>query len=213
MDDALDKADWSGFAAHKSASETAGKLRGIGLSSYLEGAAPFNERMDIGLTLVELSPLLPERTPTVRAMRQFTLRWCLNSSVCLTTPSPSCKGLRQSRHGRGTVGSRSMTVGGSARFAADEIIEKGKMASHLLEAGESDIEFEDGAFSVAGTDKSIDIVEVAKMSYTPMMWPSHLGMGLDGTGTFDRALATFPMDARSLKWKWILTPGRFPSST
>ena len=61
-----------------------------------------------------------------------------------------------------------------------------------MEAGESDIEFEDGAFAVAGTDKSIDIVEVAKMSYTPMMWPSHLGMGLDGTGTFDPGTGNFP---------------------
>ena len=96
--------------------------------------------------------------------------------------------------GRGTVGSRSMTVGGSAlRLAADEIVDKGKkIAGHLLEAGEADIEFEDGMFSVAGTDKNINIVEVAKMSYTLVMWPPHLGMGLEGIGVFNPGMGNFP---------------------
>ena len=96
--------------------------------------------------------------------------------------------------GGGTIGSRSMTVGGSAlRLAADEIIEKGKnIAGHLLEAGESDIEFENGTFTVAGTDKNINIVEIAKMSYTLVMWPPHLGMGLEGIGVFNPGMGNFP---------------------
>jgi carbon-monoxide dehydrogenase large subunit len=96
--------------------------------------------------------------------------------------------------GRGTIGSRSMTVGGSAlHLAAEEIIEKGKkIAGHLLEAGETDIEFDSGVFSVAGTDKQINIVEVAKSSYTLVMWPPHLGMGLEGIGTFNPGMGNFP---------------------
>ena len=59
--------------------------------------------------------------------------------------------------GMGTNGSRSTVLGGSALFvAADKVIEKGKMlAGHLLEAGEQDIEFADGNFTVKGTDKSV----------------------------------------------------------
>ena len=195
MDDALDKADWSGFAARRQRSETAGKLRGIGLSSYLEGAAPFNERMDIRfdaggtVTVIAGTHSHGQGHATVYSQMVSEFLGVPYDSVTLLQGDSDKVAM-----GRGTVGSRSMTVGGSAlRFAADEIIEKGKkIAGHLLEAGESDIEFEDGAFSVAGTDKSIDIVEVAKMSYTPMMWPSHLGMGLDGTGTFDPGTGNFP---------------------
>jgi carbon-monoxide dehydrogenase large subunit len=87
-----------------------------------------------------------------------------------------------------------MTVGGSAlKNAADIIIEKGKkIAGHVLEASEGDIEFEQGEFIVAGTDKKINIVEIAKMSYNPIMWPAHLPMGLDAAGEFNSGAGNFP---------------------
>jgi carbon-monoxide dehydrogenase large subunit len=96
--------------------------------------------------------------------------------------------------GRGTIGSRSMTVGGSAlKNAAEAIIEKAKkIASHLLEAGENDIEFRDGDFKVAGTDKAINIVDLAKMCFTPMNWPPHLGMGLEAVSDFNPGKGNFP---------------------
>ena len=96
--------------------------------------------------------------------------------------------------GRGTIGSRSMTVGGAAlKIAADVIIEKGKkIAGHLLEANEQDIEFEDGNFTLAGTDRTVNIVEVAKKSYTPMNWPPQLGMGLSAIGDFNPGNGNFP---------------------
>ena len=99
--------------------------------------------------------------------------------------------------GRGTYGSRSMTVGGSAlKHAADQIVEKGKKAaSHILEAAETDIVFKDAMFTVAGTDKKIAIQELAHLSYLPMGWPADLGVGLEATGTFTPTSNNWPNGA------------------
>ena len=72
--------------------------------------------------------------------------------------------------GRGTYGARSAVVGGSAlKRAADAIIDKAKpMAAAMMEADAGDIEFKDGTFKVAGTDKAIPLTEVAKASFAPM---------------------------------------------
>src|SRR4029079_12232358 len=71
--------------------------------------------------------------------------------------------------GMGTNGSRSTVLGGSALFeAAGKVIEKGKtIAGHLLEAGEQDIEFSDGVFKVAGTDKAVSLKQVAIAAFNP----------------------------------------------
>src|ERR1051326_7572918 len=90
--------------------------------------------------------------------------------------------------GRGTYGSRSMMVGGNAlRGAADEVIERGKrFAAHFLEADAADIVFDIGAdggsFTIAGTDRSMPLEQVAQMSFIPMGLPPELGVGLQGAG-------------------------------
>ncbi len=96
--------------------------------------------------------------------------------------------------GRGTYASRSMMVGGSAlRGAADEVIERGKrFAAHFMEADAADIAFADGAFTIAGTDRSMPIAQVAQMSFIPVGLPSELGMGLQGAGAFNSDLPSFP---------------------
>jgi carbon-monoxide dehydrogenase large subunit len=96
--------------------------------------------------------------------------------------------------GRGTYASRSMMIGGSAlRAAADDVIEKGKrLAAHFMEADAVDIVFADGVFSIAGTDRSMPIDQVARMSFMPMGLPSTLGVGLQGVGAFSSDLSSFP---------------------
>jgi aerobic carbon-monoxide dehydrogenase large subunit len=96
--------------------------------------------------------------------------------------------------GRGTYASRSMMIGGSAlRAAADEVIERGKrFAAHFMEADAVDIAFADGTFTIAGTDRSMPIEQVAQMSFIPVGLPSALGMGLQGAGAFSSDLASFP---------------------
>ena len=97
-------------------------------------------------------------------------------------------------HGRGTFGSRSMATGGAAFMrAAEKVIERGKLvAAHLLEASAADIEFADGRFTVAGTDRSIDLIEVAKASFVVARMPRELPLGLDGNAIVTPDGATFP---------------------
>ena len=89
-------------------------------------------------------------------------------------------------YGRGTFNSRSMSIGGSAiARACDKTVEKGKrIAAHLLEASEADIVFEDGTFAVAGTDRAIHLIEVAKAAFRPTALPPDIEPGLDETGVF-----------------------------
>ncbi len=97
--------------------------------------------------------------------------------------------------GMGTYGSRSLAVGGSAMVKAmDKIIAKGKkIAAHLMEASVEDIEFKDGSFSVAGTDRSKTLGEIALTAYVPHNYPIEtLEPGLDETAFYDPMNFTFP---------------------
>src|SRR5262249_24651936 len=100
--------------------------------------------------------------------------------------------------GMGTYGSRSLPVGGSALVKAlDKVVNKGKkIAAHLLEASEADIEFKDGKFSIAGTDKNVPFGQVDFSAYVPHNYPSQeLEPGLDETAFYDPANFTYPSGA------------------
>ena len=97
--------------------------------------------------------------------------------------------------GMGTYGSRSLSVGGTAIMKAlDKIVAKGKkIAAHLLEAAEADIEFKDGKFTVAGTDRSKTFGEIALTAYVPHNYPlDKLEPGLNETAFYDPTNFTFP---------------------
>ncbi len=96
--------------------------------------------------------------------------------------------------GMGTYGSRSLAVGGSAlRKGLDKVIEKGtKIAAHLLEAAEEDLEFADGEWTVKGTDKKITFGEVALAAYVPHNFPEGMEPGLEFSTFYDPANFTFP---------------------
>lgn len=98
-------------------------------------------------------------------------------------------------YGIGTYGSRSLAVGGSAmKLSLDKVVEKGrKIAAHLLEADDRDIEFKHGRFTVAGTDRSKSFKEVAAAAYNPADYPlDRLEPGLEETTWFDPPDFTFP---------------------
>ena len=100
--------------------------------------------------------------------------------------------------GMGTYGSRSMAVGGSAIVKATEkIIAKAtKIAAHMMEAAEADVTFEDGNFTIAGTDKSVAFGEVAFKAYVPHDYPHDvLEPGLEETAFYDPANFTYPSGA------------------
>ena len=100
--------------------------------------------------------------------------------------------------GMGTYGSRSLAVGGSAIVKATEkvIAKAKKIAAHLIEASDTDIEFKDGKFSVAGTDKSLAWTDVTLAAYVPHKYPiEELEPGLEETAFYDPANFTFPAGA------------------
>jgi len=97
--------------------------------------------------------------------------------------------------GMGTYGSRSLAVGGTAIVkAVDKVIAKGKkIAAHLLEAADTDIEFKDGVFKVAGTDKNVPFASVALTAYVPHNYPlDKLEPGLNENAFYDPTNFTYP---------------------
>jgi carbon-monoxide dehydrogenase large subunit len=99
--------------------------------------------------------------------------------------------------GMGTYGSRSLAVGGVAiSMSLDKVKEKGaKIAAHLLEASEEDLEFAEGSWTVKGTDRSVSFGDVALTAYVPHNYPEGLEPGLEFTSFYDPANFTFPYGA------------------
>jgi aerobic carbon-monoxide dehydrogenase large subunit len=188
-------ADWDGYAARYAESQAAGKLRGRGVTYYVDNTGVFNERMEVRFDpsgeLTILAGTLSHGQGHETTYAQMVADW-------LGVPEDKIH-LKQADTdevaiGRGTYASRSMMIGGSAlRAAADEVIERGKrFAAHFMEADADDIAFADGAFTIAGTDRSMPIGQVAQMSFIPVGLPSALGVGLQGAGAFNSDLPSFP---------------------
>jgi len=194
MDMALEAADLRGFAKRRAESKKSGKLRGRGMAFFMEICGPFNDRMEIRfdenatVTIVSGTHSHGQGHETVYA--QMVADWL---GVDFATIRMIQGDTDQVGFGRGTYGSRSMTIGGSAlKNAADVLIEKGKkMAAHVLEAAAGDIAFVDGKFTVVGTDKSIRLVDLVKRTFAPVGWPAEFGVGLEAVGTFTPARPNF----------------------
>ncbi len=195
MDGCLELSDWNGFAERAAASKRDGKLRGRGLAYFIEEASVFNDRMDLrfdpsGMVTI-LAGTHSHGQGHATAFAQLVSEW-------LGVPFSSIRYVQGDTDavpmGRGTYGSRSSMVGGNAlKKAADSIIEKAKaMAAHLMEAAPGDIEFKDGKFSIAGTDRSMSITDTAKAFYRPMFLPPQFGIGLEASGTFASEPPNYP---------------------
>lgn len=195
MEKTLALADFDGFKARRETSRTSGKRRGLGISYYIEDSGNFNERMVLrfdpsgSLTIHAGTFSHGQGHQTVYAQMVSDWLGIEFEQIRLEQGDTAQIGF-----GRGTYASRSMTVGGSAlRKAADDVIETGrKFAAHILEAAADDIEFKAGVFVVAGTDKTIPLVQVARASFRPMGNPIELGIGLEGTGAFAANSPSFP---------------------
>jgi len=188
-------ADWDGYAARRAQSEAAGKLRGRSITYYVDNTGVFNERMELRFDpsgeLTIVAGTLSHGQGHETSYAQMVADW-------LGMPLDKIHLLQADTDeiaiGRGTYASRSMMIGGSAlRAAANEVIERGKrFAAHFMEADTADIAFADGAFTIAGTDRSMPIGQVAQMSFIPVGLPSELGVGLQGAGAFNPDQPTFP---------------------
>ena len=192
-------ADWEGYPVRRAASEAAGKCRGRAIVYYIDNTGIFNERMELRFDpsgeLTIVAGTLSHGQGHETSYAQMVSDW-------LGVPEDKIRLAQADTDevaiGRGTYGSRSMMIGGSAlRAAADEVIAKGKrFAAHFLEADAADITFDvgpnGGDFTIAGTDRAMPIGQVAQMSFIPIGVPAELGVGLQGAGAAPGDVPSFP---------------------
>ncbi len=209
LDAALDKARWATFGERRAEARRRGKLRGIGLSTYLEacGIAPSAVVGSLGARagLYESASVRVDPTGTVTVFtgthshgqgHETTFAQIVAERLGIPLDKVEVVHGDTARipFGMGTYGSRSLAVGGSAiAQAVDKIVAKGrKIAAHLLEAGEGDVEFKDGKYTVVGTDRAKSFGEVAFTAYVPHNYPAGLEPGLEENAFYDPKNFTFP---------------------
>jgi len=192
---AVDISDHAGFAKRKKESRKRGLLRGIAIGCYLEVTAP--PGAELGKIVFEDDGSVRLITGTLDYGQGHATPFAQVLCAELGVPFDSVK-LEQGdsdivHTGNGTGGSRSITASGMAIVEASKlIIEKGKRAAaHLMEASESDIEFGHGRFTIAGTDRSIDIIELARRLREGKM-PEGVPSSLDVDHTTEGVPSTFP---------------------
>ena len=210
MDKAKQLADVAGFAARKAESEKRGLRRGIGYSSYIEacGLAPSNIAGALGARagLFECGEVRVHPTGSVTVFtgshshgqgHETTFAQVVAARLGIPVENVDIVHGDTGRvpFGMGTYGSRSISVGGAAIMRAlDKIEAKAKkIAAHLMEASDTDIEFANGEFTVKGTDKKIPFAQVALTAYVPHNYPlDKLDPGLNETAFYDPTNFNFP---------------------
>lgn len=208
-----DLADLQGFDQRRKESEANGMLRGLGVNTYIEacGIAPSNLVGVLGSRV----GLYDAATVRVNATGNISVMVGAHShgqghETAFPQVVAEMLGIDESLidivhgdtskipFGMGSYGSRSLAVCGSAVVRATEkIINKAKkIASHMLEASEADIELKDGVFSVSGTDKSVSFGDVALKAYIPHNYPlEDIEPGLEESAFYDPANFTYPAGA------------------
>ncbi len=210
LDMALKTADYAGFEKRRADAKAKGKLRGIGISTYLEacGIAPSAVVGSLGARagLYETAEVRVHPTGSVTVFtgthshgqgHETTFAQIVADSLGIPIESVEVSHGDTDKipFGMGTYGSRSLAVGGSALVKAlDKVVTKAKrIAAHLMEASVADVEFKDGAFKVVGTDKSVPFGQVALTAYVPHNYPiTELEPGLDETAFYDPLNFTYP---------------------
>jgi len=196
LDNAMQRAEWSNFEDRREDSKSAGKLRGIGLSYYVEICSSggtevahvmFEENGRITLLVGTQASGQGHETSYAQMVAEglgvdFTLIDVVQGD---SDRIPS---------GGGTGGSRSMVMGGSSLYhSVNAVIKTGKsMAAEMLEAATDDIEFEAGNYRIAGTDRSVTINEVAAASFDEHKRPESVEPGLNSSEEFTIENGTFP---------------------
>jgi carbon-monoxide dehydrogenase large subunit len=210
LNKALELHDYKGFGKRKRDSARNGKLRGIGFSTYIEacGVAPSAVvgSLGAGVGLWESAEIRVNPTGTVEVLtgchahgqgHETTFAQLVSERLGIPFDQVSVVhgDTDKVQFGMGTYGSRSGAVGMSAIVKAlDKVEAKAKkVAAHLLEAAEGDIEFKNGKFTVAGTDKSMAFGEVALAAYVAHKFPtSEIEPGLKESAFYDPTNFTFP---------------------
>ena len=196
LDDAARLVDREGFAARRAASEAAGRLRGLGFAYAIERAAPpglesAEIRFDPGGSVTVLSGTTQQGQGHATMYTQLLCGWLGIDPGRVRVVQGDTDRLA---FGQGAGGSRSSAMGTAALLMAkDKIVAKGcELAAHLLEAAAADIVFDDGVFSVAGTDRSVPLGEVVRAAFTPGGLPDGIEPGLSAHAVYRGSVASYP---------------------
>ncbi len=212
--DGLEKvADLSGFEARRKESEARGRLRGLGINSYIEacGIAPSNLVGVLGsrVGLYDAATVRVNATGSISVMvgahshgqgHETAFPQVVADLLGVDPMSVEIVHGDTSKipFGMGTYGSRSLAVCGSAVYRATEkIITKATLiAAHMMHEAPDKVDFEDGIFSVAGTNKTVGFGDVALKAYIPHEFPiEEIEPGLEETAFYDPANFTYPSGA------------------
>ena len=196
FDLALQSADHAGFAARREESRRRGLLRGIGVANAIEQAAgPTPEYAEIRFNPSGTAILLMG-TKTHGQGHDTAFKQILHERLSIDPADVQFIDGDTDRvaFGMGSNGSRSMVTGGSALLlASDKVIEKGrKLAGHLLEASDKDINFADGKFTVVGTDRSMTLKQIVVASFQPARLPPGIEPGFYEHATYAPKRDTYP---------------------
>jgi len=210
LNKAVEAIDYKGFGKRKREAARRGKIRGIGFSTYIEacGIAPSQAvgSLGAGVGLWESAEVRVNPVGTVEVLtgshshgqgHETTFAQLVADRLGIPFENVSIVhgDTDKVQFGMGTYGSRSGAVGMSAvSKALDKVVAKGKkIAAHLLEAAEADIDFKDGNFTVKGTDKAIDWTSLALGAYVAHGFPpQEIEPGLKETSFYDPTNFTFP---------------------
>ncbi|SJZ75904.1 carbon-monoxide dehydrogenase large subunit [Enhydrobacter aerosaccus] len=199
LDKVLAASDWNGFDKRRAESKARGKLRGRGLGNYLEVTAPpqneqgglrFEPNGDVTIITGTLDYGQGHWSPFAQVLTEK-----------LGIPFHKIKLIQGDSDlliaGGGTGGSKSIMASGAAIVeASDKVIEKGKqIAGVALEASAADIEFKSGRFNIVGTDRGIDIMELAQKLRGGLALPEGVPTTLDVTHVHKAAPSAFPNGA------------------
>jgi carbon-monoxide dehydrogenase large subunit len=197
MDKCMAAADWKGVGARKAASQKKGKIRGIGMACYVEacsGGGPENAWISVepsGAVLVAIGTQSNGQGHETAYAQVTADRLGIDIEQVRVIQGDT----DTIKSGGGTGGSRSIPVGSVCiDGAATDVINKGKkIAAQAMEASEADIEFAEGAFAIAGTDRRMTLFEVAAAANDPKKRPAGIEAGgLNGTSGFTPPASTYP---------------------
>lgn len=196
MDDAVGLADRAGFSDRRAVSEADGKLRGLGIANAIERAAP------PGMETAELR-FHPSGTVTILSgttaqgqghVTMYTQLLCDKLGMEPEQVKVIEGDTDRLAYGFGAGGSRSSAMGTAAlMMAADKVIDKGReIAAHILEAAVDDIEFAEGTFTVAGTDRDIPLTKIVTAAFAPLTLPPGIEPGLAEQAAYRGDLPSYP---------------------
>ncbi len=196
MEAGMERADWNGYAKRRDESASRGKLRGIGMATYVEKCGGgFPETADVKFDTDNDHITIYIGTVTNGQGHDTSYKQIMSDRLGVDTDDLTVvQGDSDLVPSGLTGGSRSVTVGGVAVLkASDAIIEKGKLiAAQVMETAEADIEYADATFRVTGTDRTMTLFDVARAATDAANLPEGMDPALDEAYTHAPDVPTFP---------------------